>query len=96
MRSRGQGWNKTEKFSSKRKDSRKKCERLRKLKEFFPEIYDTIMTERFVLLETTENKKGAEGMKKTKQILTLAINGSLLWGRLQCLLAGTTLWIITR
>ena len=48
---------------------RKKCERLRKLKEFFPEIYDTIMTERFVLLETTENKKGAEGMKKTKQYL---------------------------
>ena len=80
MRSRGQGWNKTEKFSSKRKDSRKKCERLRKLKEFFPEIYDTIMTERFVLLETTENKKGAEGMKKTKQILTLATTASLLMG----------------
>ena len=73
-------WNKTEKFSSKRKDSRKKCERLRKLKEFFPEIYDTIMTERFVLLETTENKKGAEGMKKTKQILTLATTASLLMG----------------
>lgn len=80
MRSRVQGWNKTEKFSSKRKDSRKKCERLRKLKEFFPEIYDTIMTERFVLLETTENKKGAEGMKKTKQILTLATTASLLMG----------------
>lgn len=80
MRSRGQGWNKTEKFSSKRKDSRKKCERLRKLKEFFPEIYDTIMVERFVLLETTENKKGAEGMKKTKQILTLATTASLLMG----------------
>ena len=80
MRSSGQGWNKTEKFSSKRKDSRKKCERLRKLKEFFPEIYDTIMTERFVLLETTENKKGAEGMKKTKQILTLATTASLLMG----------------
>lgn len=80
MRSRGQGWNKTEKFSSKRKDSRKKCERLRKLKEFFSEIYDTIMTERFVLLETTENKKGAEGMKKTKQILTLATTASLLMG----------------
>ena len=80
MRSGGQGWNKTEKFSSKRKDSRKKCERLRKLKEFFPEIYDTIMTERFVLLETTENKKGAEGMKKTKQILTLATTASLLMG----------------
>lgn len=80
MRSRGQGWNKTEKFSSKRKDSRKKCERLRKLKDFFPEIYDTIMTERFVLLETTENKKGAEGMKKTKQILTLATTASLLMG----------------
>ena len=80
MRSRGQGWNKTEKFSSKRKDSRKKCERLRKLKEFLPEIYDTIMTERFVLLETTENKKGAEGMKKTKQILTLATTASLLMG----------------
>ncbi len=80
MRSRGQGWNKTEKFSSKRKDSRKKCERLRKLKEFFPEIYDTIMTERFVLLETTENEKGAEGMKKTKQILTLATTASLLMG----------------
>lgn len=80
MRSRRQGWNKTEKFSSKRKDSRKKCERLRKLKEFFPEIYDTIMTERFVLLETTENKKGAEGMKKTKQILTLATTASLLMG----------------
>lgn len=80
MRSRGQGWNKTEKFSPKRKDSRKKCERLRKLKEFFPEIYDTIMTERFVLLETTENKKGAEGMKKTKQILTLATTASLLMG----------------
>ena len=80
MRSRGQGWNKTEKFSSKRKDSRKKCERLRKLKEFFPEIYATIMTERFVLLETTENKKGAEGMKKTKQILTLATTASLLMG----------------
>lgn len=80
MRSRGQGWNKTEKFSSKRKDSRKKCERLRKLKEFFPEIYDTIMIERFVLLETTENKKGAEGMKKTKQILTLATTASLLMG----------------
>lgn len=80
MRSRGQGWNKTEKFSSKRKDSRKKCERLRKLKEFFPEIYDTIMAERFVLLETTENKKGAEGMKKTKQILTLATTASLLMG----------------
>ena len=80
MRSRGQGWNKTEKFSSKRKDSRKKCERLRKLKEFFPEIYDTIMTERFVLLETTENKKGAEGMKKTKQFLTLATTASLLMG----------------
>ena len=80
MRSRGQGWNKTEKFSSKRKDSRKKCERLRKLKEFFPEIYDTIMTERFVLLETTENKKGAEGMKKTKQILTLATTASMLMG----------------
>ena len=80
MRSRGQGWNKTEKFSSKRKDRRKKCERLRKLKEFFPEIYDTIMTERFVLLETTENKKGAEGMKKTKQILTLATTASLLMG----------------
>ena len=80
MRSRGQGWNKTEKFSSKRKDSRKKCERLRKLKEFFPEIYDTIMTEKFVLLETTENKKGAEGMKKTKQILTLATTASLLMG----------------
>ena len=80
MRSRGQGWNKTEKFSSKRKDSRKKCERLRKLKAFFPEIYDTIMTERFVLLETTENKKGAEGMKKTKQILTLATTASLLMG----------------
>lgn len=80
MRSRGQGWNKTEKFSSKRKDSRKKCERLRNLKEFFPEIYDTIMTERFVLLETTENKKGAEGMKKTKQILTLATTASLLMG----------------
>lgn len=80
MRSRGQGWNKTEKFSSKRKDSCKKCERLRKLKEFFPEIYDTIMTERFVLLETTENKKGAEGMKKTKQILTLATTASLLMG----------------
>ena len=80
MRSRGQGWNKTEKFSSKRKDSRKKCERLRKLKEFFPEIYDTTMTERFVLLETTENKKGAEGMKKTKQILTLATTASLLMG----------------
>ena len=80
MRSRGQGWDKTEKFSSKRKDSRKKCERLRKLKEFFPEIYDTIMTERFVLLETTENKKGAEGMKKTKQILTLATTASLLMG----------------
>lgn len=80
MRSRGQEWNKTEKFSSKRKDSRKKCERLRKLKEFFPEIYDTIMTERFVLLETTENKKGAEGMKKTKQILTLATTASLLMG----------------
>lgn len=80
MRSRGQGWNKTGKFSSKRKDSRKKCERLRKLKEFFPEIYDTIMTERFVLLETTENKKGAEGMKKTKQILTLATTASLLMG----------------
>ena len=80
MRSRGQGWNKTEKFSSKRKDSRKKCERLRKLKEFFPEIHDTIMTERFVLLETTENKKGAEGMKKTKQILTLATTASLLMG----------------
>lgn len=80
MRSRGQGWNKTEKFSSKRKDSRKKCERLRKLKEIFPEIYDTIMTERFVLLETTENKKGAEGMKKTKQILTLATTASLLMG----------------
>lgn len=80
MRSRGQGWNKTEKFSSKRKDSRKKCERLRKLKEFFPEIYDTIMTERFVLLETTENKKEAEGMKKTKQILTLATTASLLMG----------------
>ena len=80
MRSRGQGWNKTEKYSSKRKDSRKKCERLRKLKEFFPEIYDTIMTERFVLLETTENKKGAEGMKKTKQILTLATTASLLMG----------------
>ena len=59
---------------------RKKCERLRKLKEFFPEIYDTIMTERFVLLETTENKKGAEGMKKTKQILTLATTASLLMG----------------
>ena len=80
MRSRGQGWNKTEKFSSKRKDSRKKCERLRKLKEFFPEIYDTIMTERFVLLETTENKKGAEGMKKTKQILTLATTARLMMG----------------
>lgn len=80
MRSRGQGWNKTEKFSSKRKDSRKKCERLRKLKEFFPETYDTIMAERFVLLETTENKKGAEGMKKTKQILTLATTASLLMG----------------
>jgi S-layer domain protein len=50
------------------------------LKEFFPEIYDTIMTERFVLLETTENKKGAEGMKKTKQILTLATTASLLMG----------------
>lgn len=60
--------------------ARKKCERLRKLKEFFPEIYDTIMTERFVLLETTENKKGAEGMKKTKQILTLATTASLLMG----------------
>lgn len=59
---------------------RKKCERLRKLKEFFPEIYDTIMTEKFVLLETTENKKGAEGMKKTKQILTLATTASLLMG----------------
>lgn len=59
---------------------RKKSERLRKLKEFFPEIYDTIMTERFVLLETTENKKGAEGMKKTKQILTLATTASLLMG----------------
>lgn len=59
---------------------RKKCERLRKLKESFPEIYDTIMTERFVLLETTENKKGAEGMKKTKQILTLATTASLLMG----------------
>ena len=80
MRSRGQGWNKTEKFSSKRKDSRKKCERLRKLKEFFPEIYDTIMAEMFVLLEKTENKKGAEGMKKTKQILTLATTASLLMG----------------
>lgn len=44
------------------------------------EIYDTIMTERFVLLETTENKKGAEGMKKTKQILTLATTASLLMG----------------
>lgn len=75
MRSRGQGWNKTEKFSSKRKDSRKKCERLRKLKEFFPEIYDTIMTERFVLLETTENKKGAEGMKKIKADSNLGNNG---------------------
>lgn len=59
---------------------RKKSERLRKLKEFFPEIYDTIMTERFVLLETAENKKGAEGMKKTKQILTLATTASLLMG----------------
>ena len=38
------------------------------------------MTERFVLLETTENKKGAEGMKKTKQILTLATTASLLMG----------------
>ena len=38
------------------------------------------MAERFVLLETTENKKGAEGMKKTKQILTLATTASLLMG----------------
>ena len=38
------------------------------------------MVERFVLLETTENKKGAEGMKKTKQILTLATTASLLMG----------------
>ena len=38
------------------------------------------MAERFVLLETTENKKGAEGMKKTKQILTLAATASLLMG----------------
>ena len=38
------------------------------------------MTERFVLLETTENKKGAEGMKKTKQILTLATTASMLMG----------------
>lgn len=38
------------------------------------------MTERFVLLETAENKKGAEGMKKTKQILTLATTASLLMG----------------
>lgn len=56
---------------------------MRKIKEIeriFPEIYDTIMTERFVLLETTENKKGAEGMKKTKQILTLATTASLLMG----------------
>ena len=55
-------------------------ESLSKLNAFFPEIYDTIMTERFVLLETTENKKGAEGMKKTKQILTLATTASLLMG----------------
>lgn len=31
-------------------------------------------------METTENKKGAEGMKKTKQILTLATTASLLMG----------------
>ena len=72
---------------------RKKCERLRKLKESFSEIYDTIMTERFVLLETAENKKGAEGMKKTKQILTLATTASLLMGSISVPAYAATTWL---